>query len=73
MPDGETSVEGFDPCFFFDFSSTYTFKYKLSCKSINAKGLISLEPSSIGSHYSDLTTSIPSFKSLFATPVISNK
>jgi hypothetical protein len=64
MPEGETSVEGFDPCFFFDFSSAYTFKYKLNCKSINAKGLISLEPSSIGYHYKDLITPIPTFETL---------
>jgi hypothetical protein len=76
MPDGENSVQGFDPCFFFDFSSSYIFKYKLACKSINALGLVALEPFSIGYHYKDLITSIPTFESLpvaTAPPSISNK
>ena len=76
MADGDTSVEGYDPCFFFDFSSAYVFKYKLNCKSINAKGLVQLEPFSVGYHYKDLITSIPTFESLpnaTKTPSISNK
>lgn len=76
MADGETTIEGYDPCFFFDFSKKYTFKYKLSCKSISANGLVSLEPFSIGYQYKDLITSIPTFETLgkvTKSPSIANK
>jgi hypothetical protein len=42
MADGD-SIEGFDSCFFFDFSKTYTFKFRLSCKSVTAKGLVPID------------------------------
>ena len=31
------SIQGFDPCHFYDFSKEYTFQYKLKCMAVNAE------------------------------------
>ena len=49
------SIPGFDPCFFFDFSQEYTFKYKLVCKTIDSNGMVSMKPQSMGYDYRDVT------------------
>jgi hypothetical protein len=34
------SIQGFDPCFYFDFSKSYTMKYLLQCRPVNEKGVV---------------------------------
>ena len=34
------SIEGFNPCYFFDFSKKYQFKFKLDCRHLNSQGLV---------------------------------
>ena len=34
------SIKGFDPCFFYDFTSKTTMKYLLQCRAINSKGIV---------------------------------
>lgn len=34
------SIQGFDPCFFYDFTKSYTFKYLLQCRGVNSNGVV---------------------------------
>ena len=34
------SLDGFRPCFFYDFSKSYVWKYKLDCRSLTSEGLV---------------------------------
>ena len=71
---GSETVEGFESCFFFDFSQSYKFKFKLQCKSISSKGLVEVNPSSLGQEYRDVISPVPTFESLNKQkPRISNK
>lgn len=50
------SIQGYDPCHFFDFDKNYTIDYKINCKDVNSltqvvdKG----HPEQIGFNYYDL-------------------
>lgn len=51
-PDFMFSIQGFDPCFYFDFTKVHTFKFKLNCKTIDTKGLVDLNSEKLGLGYS---------------------
>ena len=34
------SLDGFRPCFFYDFEQKYLWRYKLDCRSLNSNGLV---------------------------------
>lgn len=50
------SIQGFDPCFFYDFTQQYEFKYLLNCKPIDDNGVV--EPKGhaerLGYNYADV-------------------
>lgn len=48
------SIGGYAPCFFFDFSKKYTFKFKLDCKYLDSQGLTQIHPYHIGYKYMDV-------------------
>ena len=37
------SIEGFAPCWYFDFTKSYDIKYKLNCKAIGVDGEVSID------------------------------
>lgn len=46
------STPGFDPCFKYDFTKSYSFKYKLDCRDITSKGIVKEEGHQEGVQYS---------------------
>ena len=50
------SIQGFDPCFFYDFTQEYEFKYKLNCKPINDEGVVKPQGhvENLGYNYADV-------------------
>lgn len=50
------SIPGFDPCYFYDFSQTYTFKYLLQCRPMQMNDLVSPDghPEGLGYGYVDV-------------------
>lgn len=52
------SIQGFDPCFFYDFTKQYTLKYMLQCRPVNEKGVVEPNghPEGVGYKYSDVVT-----------------
>lgn len=51
------SIQGFDPCFFFDFTKSYKMKYNLQCRPVDEKGVVlpNGHPEGLGYKYSDIT------------------
>ena len=50
------SIQGYDPCHFFNFDETYTIKYKLTCRALNLdnRALEGGYPEQLGFEYVDL-------------------
>lgn len=48
------SIRGYDPCFFFNFSLSYEFRFKLECKYLDSSGLVQIHPYSVGYKYEDV-------------------
>lgn len=48
------SIRGYDPCFFFNFSLSYEFRFKLECKYLDSTGLVAIHPYSLGYKYEDV-------------------
>lgn len=48
------SIEGYNPCFFFDFNKKYQFKFKLDCRHLNSQGLVQVDPFAVGYRYLDV-------------------
>lgn len=56
------SIHGFDPCFYFDFSKTYTMKFLLQCRAIDEKGIVLENGHSegVGFEYADVIKAVES-------------
>ncbi len=48
------SIPGYDPCYYFDFSLTYTFKFKLYCQIFDETGFVEPNKENIGYKYRDV-------------------
>ena len=50
------SIQGFDPCHFYDFSKEYTFQYQLKCMAVNSQSKVveNGHQEGLGYEYADL-------------------
>ena len=51
------SLQGYDPCFYLDFSRSYEVKYQLQCRVINEHGIVPEDMTEVnGYKYRDVLT-----------------
>mmetsp|Transcript_19433 Transcript_19433/g.29870 ORF Transcript_19433/g.29870 Transcript_19433/m.29870 type:complete len:184 (-) Transcript_19433:209-760(-) len=68
-PDYLYSIPGFEPCFFFNFSKAYDFKFKLECRHLTSEGIVPLEQGyEIGAPYKDIVREVCSSNHVQAVP-----
>lgn len=48
------SIPGYDPCFYFDFTKSYTIGYQLVCKYIDETGMVDVNSENMGYQYRDV-------------------
>ena len=61
---------GFEPCWFFDFTKSYTLKFKLNCKALDHTGQTDLKEMNVGYSYQDVISIEPVEESAAAPPHI---
>lgn len=48
------SVPGYSPCYFLDFTTSYTVEFTINCKTVDQNGLVSVQREEVGYEYRDV-------------------